>query len=436
MSLVTRCTSCGTLFKVVADQLKISEGWVRCGQCATVFDAQANLVEAPQIAAPAPPPVPAFTPAPSPAAEATTDASDSRAFGQDSIRESSFNAQDREALLAAFGSPSRFGAPRQDSATVPAGMLPPAAATQPASFSGFSSGFSVPPPPPETAASSPQPAQLAGLKTGGDSVSPESRLDSKSFRPGNLRDSGELDSEVGPSTTSWASSEYSDDARAQAAAVSFSAEPTTVHSPSSIDASSLPEPELSAPNTTPQPTPSFVKQAQRAQRWRSPWMRLALCLVGLVLLAALAVQVGLHDKDRIAAQWPQTKPWLDQLCQHAGCQVQALKRIEVITVDASSFNRINKNNAQLEATTQSYRLAVTLKNTGNLPVALPHVELSLQDAQDQPLLSRVLSPADLGSGLQALAPAQDMAGSLTLQIDTAQLAGNRISGYRVLAFYP
>jgi predicted Zn finger-like uncharacterized protein len=45
MSLVTRCTACGTLFKVVADQLKISQGWVRCGQCAHVFDAQANLVE-------------------------------------------------------------------------------------------------------------------------------------------------------------------------------------------------------------------------------------------------------------------------------------------------------------------------------------------------------------------------------------------------------
>jgi hypothetical protein len=51
-------------------------------------------------------------------------------------------------------------------------------------------------------------------------------------------------------------------------------------------------------------------------------------------------------------------------------------------------------------------------------------------------LRRVLSPADLGSSLQTLAPAQDMAGSLTLQIDTAQLAGSKIQGYRVLAFYP
>jgi len=31
------------MFKVVADQLRISEGWVRCGQCDVVFDANAHL---------------------------------------------------------------------------------------------------------------------------------------------------------------------------------------------------------------------------------------------------------------------------------------------------------------------------------------------------------------------------------------------------------
>lgn len=31
------------MFKVVADQLKISQGWVRCGQCSEVFDAAAHL---------------------------------------------------------------------------------------------------------------------------------------------------------------------------------------------------------------------------------------------------------------------------------------------------------------------------------------------------------------------------------------------------------
>jgi predicted Zn finger-like uncharacterized protein len=43
MSLITRCPACGTMFKVVADQLKVSQGWVRCGHCSEVFDAATHL---------------------------------------------------------------------------------------------------------------------------------------------------------------------------------------------------------------------------------------------------------------------------------------------------------------------------------------------------------------------------------------------------------
>ena len=44
MSQITRCPQCQTRFKVVDDQLRISDGWVRCGKCKTVFDALAHLV--------------------------------------------------------------------------------------------------------------------------------------------------------------------------------------------------------------------------------------------------------------------------------------------------------------------------------------------------------------------------------------------------------
>jgi len=45
MSLATRCTSCGTAFRVVQDQLKVSEGWVRCGRCNSVFNALEGLFD-------------------------------------------------------------------------------------------------------------------------------------------------------------------------------------------------------------------------------------------------------------------------------------------------------------------------------------------------------------------------------------------------------
>ena len=45
MSLATRCTHCDTIFKVVQDQLKVSEGWVRCGRCNEVFNALEGLFD-------------------------------------------------------------------------------------------------------------------------------------------------------------------------------------------------------------------------------------------------------------------------------------------------------------------------------------------------------------------------------------------------------
>jgi predicted Zn finger-like uncharacterized protein len=56
MSLATRCPACGTVFRVVSDQLKVSEGWVRCGRCTDVFNAAQRLFELEADAVPAPPP--------------------------------------------------------------------------------------------------------------------------------------------------------------------------------------------------------------------------------------------------------------------------------------------------------------------------------------------------------------------------------------------
>jgi predicted Zn finger-like uncharacterized protein len=55
MSLATRCPACSTVFRVVQDQLRVSEGWVRCGRCAEVFNAVEHMVEVPAgVGAPTP----------------------------------------------------------------------------------------------------------------------------------------------------------------------------------------------------------------------------------------------------------------------------------------------------------------------------------------------------------------------------------------------
>lgn len=70
MSLATRCTHCGTIFKIVQDQLKVSEGWVRCGRCNEIFNALPGLFD---LEREPPPPRPKpRTPAPDPTSANTT----------------------------------------------------------------------------------------------------------------------------------------------------------------------------------------------------------------------------------------------------------------------------------------------------------------------------------------------------------------------------
>lgn len=81
MSLATRCPACGTVFRVVQDQLRVSGGWVRCGRCEDVFNALEGLFDLEHDAPPtwsgtdsAPTPMrPVAAPVPAPAPPAATD---------------------------------------------------------------------------------------------------------------------------------------------------------------------------------------------------------------------------------------------------------------------------------------------------------------------------------------------------------------------------
>src|SRR5262245_44855928 len=106
MSLATRCTACGTVFRVVQDQLKVSEGWVRCGRCDQVFNAIEGLFDLERDAPPDwnPPPAP-----PQPAASVVV--SDYRAQPQQADPPEDnhvFNLSDEDRIH------SRFFQPEQD----------------------------------------------------------------------------------------------------------------------------------------------------------------------------------------------------------------------------------------------------------------------------------------------------------------------------------
>lgn len=82
------------MFRVVPDQLKISEGWVRCGHCSEVFDATAHMTDEAAVAAAAqaalhePPPMVRMPSQPSPASIAAAHAPQPHADPDSELRES------------------------------------------------------------------------------------------------------------------------------------------------------------------------------------------------------------------------------------------------------------------------------------------------------------------------------------------------------------
>ncbi len=171
---------------------------------------------------------------------------------------------------------------------------------------------------------------------------------------------------------------------------------------------------------------SFVRQARRQAFWRRSGVRLTLGLLGLVLLGALALQVALHERDRLAALQPALKPVLEALCQPLRCTVGPPRQIEAIVIDSSSFGKLRGD---------AYRLALTLKNQAVMAVAMPAIELTLTDSQDQPVLRRVLTPAELGAAAGQIDASSDWSGTFAVNVASGNGAG-RVAGYRLLAFYP
>ena len=171
---------------------------------------------------------------------------------------------------------------------------------------------------------------------------------------------------------------------------------------------------------------SFVRQARRKAFWRGPAVRALLAGVALVLGVLLAIQYAVHDRDRLAVAEPSLKPLLELLCEPLGCQVGPPRQIEAIVVDASSFNKLRGD---------AYRLNFTLKNLSAMEVAIPAVELTLTDTQDQAVVRRVLQPREMGASTAVIAPASEWSGSLALSVAPGSNTA-RIAGYRLLAFYP
>lgn len=360
MSLLTRCPACTTLYRVVPDQLRISEGWVKCGQCGDIFDASQHLIEA---AIDTEPPGGAGVDAPSVADSQPPQYAEKDVQVQVSVDAFEADLSDQSWLVQ---SPD------------------PALALNPEAEMSEQVGIE------EAAPAEAQPDLVAELEVQTAEQSPVAE-------DGSLPES-ELEPKPEPLQIRW-----DDDAQANSAGTRAS--------------------DDGLPNAA---QVTFLQGDKRQAFWRKPLVRGALLLMSFALGMSLLGQWVHVERDRLAAARPDLRPMLHVFCDFANCQIQALKRIEALSVDSVGFHQLGR---------ETYRLSFTVKNSSGLPLAFPSVELTLTDLQDLPVYRRVFSSKDLGAAGAEIAAGADWSGVVALRVNS-EAPGQRVLGYRLLLFYP
>ena len=389
------------MFKVVTDQLKVSQGWVRCGRCAEVFDAARYLLPRATSVSPIPQPTlvshenPGVLLAAKPeteTAEATPDEVSDTAWPR------AQSVTDRTKHLLEMPRQEGEGEGQDGTADFDPAGWKEALQKRQQDEEGFA----------HSATSSLTPGNTSAIKAPPVAVSAANAL---TGNPPLLDEPPRRPDLVRKATPDEA--DYEDSSAAD--------------SPTANDV-------------------SFVREAQRKAFWKKPWVRCLLGVVSVVLLLALALQGVLQQRDSLAALEPRLEPFLRTLCGQLGCEIRPPRQDDALVIDSSTFTQIAPD---------TYRLGFVLKNTSVMPVEMPYLEVSLTDSQDQALVRRVLLPSQFGASSRVLAARSEVAGVVNMKIsaDASSAAASstpfgaasgasvsnpplRVAGYRVLAFYP
>lgn len=372
------------MFKVVADQLKVAQGWVRCGKCGEVFEASLHWV-----------------------------ADDRGVAGEAEALPSALQklTEDTVAPPQAMSFPAAddVNGPPAGPTERPAGIAPIAPRT--ARNEDFASAAAD--------AALMQSAEgsvirdVSGRHLHGEKPAMQSPPESAEFANPSLGDTGRHE-------PNFDTHDFD-----------FKPSGLTPHT-------SEPEYPASAVQQDSQAFPdvAFVREAQRKDFWKSPLVRTVLAVICLALALALMLQWVVRQKDILAMQAPQLAPWLQAICQPLGCTIRPLRRIESLVIENSNFSRTGPD---------AYRLSFTFNNTGDAALEIPALEVTLTDSHDQAVVRRVVMPTDFGATTPTLAAYSKLAGVLTLKVDNAGGVGSAspvpagllpVAGYRILAFYP
>ncbi|SFL46364.1 DUF3426 domain-containing protein [Rugamonas rubra] len=171
--------------------------------------------------------------------------------------------------------------------------------------------------------------------------------------------------------------------------------------------------------------PGFVKRDRRNQRVGKA-ARIVMALGSVLLLAALAAQTVATFRNPLAAYLPALKPALLAICARAGCKVELPSQIDELSIEPGELLTVSET---------TFSFATQLRNQGRVGQSWPHIELTLNDANDKPVLRRVFTPREyLASQAEVdkgFSPRSEQSVKLYFE-----LAHVKASGYHIAVFYP
>jgi len=381
MALATRCPNCQVLFRVVADQLKLRGGLVRCGSCRHVFDAIGSLAYVDDASMP--PPLPSsvaakphsgpltlrITPGSAPVrmpdarvrspAPAGADArGDVRTGTRMDANRSARGDADRKSQPAA----AQRGANEATTANPRAGA-PARADHLDHSHSGERLVRSHRPERSSSAASAAGvPTLMAGAPlTGSTTQTPVTTTSDDASRDDEVSDDDDALLALRRRARAAAKSRAEPKAKAARGGGAPDSGPGT-----------LDEEDLD---------PEFLRSAQ-ARRGFS----LVFGGGAVVLLTLLLAQLAVVFRTELISRWPNLRPTLSQLCEVAGCTVGWPTRAELLAVVGSELQAIPG--------TDILELTAVIRNRAAFKVALPALEVALTDTSNRTLARKVFEPVD------------------------------------------
>jgi predicted Zn finger-like uncharacterized protein len=391
MALATICPHCHTTFRVASDQLKLRGGIVRCGHCGEVFDGNAALVDLDAI--PASP-----SPAPEPSASDAFDAEVAAIDAKQAEPEPPVYTLDFDTTFEPVPAaepapePEPMGSGPQDQTPIPlAPRSGPADLTPSSSLHVDEEIVALPPPgeepePLEAENAEPPPAQLLMRESAAAEPEPSAAPDTEAAVAKSVRRHAAKRKKPEP--------------------IIFSPEPV------------VPDAEFAVEE------PEFVRRS-RQQEETGRTRRMVMGGGAALLLLALAAQGVTTFRNVLAARFPQTRPMLAAACAVAGCKVELPAQIDELSVETGELQPVN-------AATFSY--VTLLRNQSSLAQAWPHMELTLTDANDKPLVRRVFAPANYlppAVAAKGFAPRSEQPVKLFFELNQV-----KASGYHIAIFYP